>query len=213
RNVSSLPIVALMTFDADGQTLGGVPAEEAAERLDALDVAAAGANHSAGPAAALNALAAMQREGLVLAALPNVRLASLAGSRVVFPHATPDYFAEFAAKARRLGAGIIGGCCGTTPAQITAIKTAIEEDRAPAAPLVVRERQLADAADAAPEETGLARMPREQEFVVSVQLDPPLGGNNGALVEASRALKESGKAHLVDVNDNPRARARMSGIM
>ena len=42
----------------------------------------------------------------MLAALPNVGLASLAGSRVVFPHATPDYFAEFAAQARRLGAGI-----------------------------------------------------------------------------------------------------------
>ena len=190
RGVSSLPVVALMTFDADGQTLGGVPAAVAAERLHELDVAAAGANHSAGPAAALNALASMQREGLVLAALPNVGLASLAGSRVVFPHATPDYFAEFAAQARRLGAGIIGGCCGTTPAQITAIKTAIEEDRAPAGPLVVRERELADAAEAAPEETGLARMLREQEFVVSVQLDPPLGANNSALVEASRALKD-----------------------
>ena len=95
-------------------------------------VAAVGANHSAGPAAALNALAAMQRDGLVLAALPNVGLASLAGSRVVFPHATPDYFAEFAAQARRLGAGIIGGCCGTTPAQIAAIRTAIDEERAPA---------------------------------------------------------------------------------
>ena len=213
RSVSSLPIVALMTFDADGQTLGGVSAETAAERLDELDVAAAGANHSAGPAAALNALASMQRDGLVLAALPNVGLASLAGNRVVFPHATPDYFAEFAAQARRLGAGIIGGCCGTTPAQIEAIRAAIEEDRAPAAPLVVRERELADASEAAPEETGLARMLREQEFVVSVQLDPPLGANNAALVEAGRALRESGKAHFVDVNDNPRARARMSGVM
>ena len=49
RAVSSLPIVALMTFDADGQTLGGVSAETAAERLAELDVAAVGANHSAGP--------------------------------------------------------------------------------------------------------------------------------------------------------------------
>src|SRR6186997_1974546 len=56
RSVSSLPIVALMTFDADGQTLSGVSAAEAAERLGELGVAAAGANHSAGPAAALNAL-------------------------------------------------------------------------------------------------------------------------------------------------------------
>ncbi len=213
RTVSSLPIVALMTFDADGQTLGGVPAEDAAERLAALDVAAVGANHSAGPAAALNALAGMQRKGLVLAALPNVGLASLAGSRVIFPHATPDYFAEFAAQARRLGAGIIGGCCGTTPAQIAAIRAAIDEERAPAAPLVVRERELADAAEASPEETGLARMLRREEFVVSVQLDPPLGANNAALIDAGRTLKQSGKAHFVDVNDNPRARARMSGIM
>jgi len=213
RGVSSLPIVALMTFDADGQTLGGVSAEDAADRLAALDVAAAGANHSAGPAAALNALAAMQRDGLVLAALPNVGLASLAGSRVIFPHATPDYFAEFAAQARRLGAGIIGGCCGTTPAQIAAIRSAIEEDRAPARPLVVRERELAEAAESAPEETGLARMLREQEFVVSIQLDPPLGANNGGLLDAGRAIKASGKAHFVDVNDNPRARARMSGMM
>ena len=213
RKVSSLPIVALMTFDADGQTLGGVSAEAAADRLASLDVAATGANHSAGPAAALNALAAMQRDGLRLAALPNVGLASLAGSRVVFPHATPEYFAEFAAQARRLGAGIIGGCCGTTPAQIAAIKQAIDEERTPAAPLVVRERALAEAAEAAPEETELARMLREREFVVSVQLDPPLGANNSALIEAGRALKESGKAHFVDVNDNPRARARMSGIM
>jgi len=51
------------------------------------------------------------------------------------------------------------------------------------------------------------------EFVVSVQLDPPLGADAGALLETARALKESGTAHFVDVNDNPRARARMSGMM
>jgi homocysteine S-methyltransferase len=213
REVTSLPIVALMTFDADGQTLGGVSAEEAAAQLEALGVAAVGANHSAGPAAALNALAAMQRDGLVLAALPNVGLASLAGSRVIFPHATPDYFAEFAAQARRLGAGIIGGCCGTTPAQIAAIRSAVDEDRAPAAPFVMRERELAEAVESAPEETGLARMLREGEFVISIQLDPPLGGSNAGLLEAGHAIKASGKAQFVDVNDNPRARARMSGMM
>ena len=131
RGVSRLPLVALMTFDADGQTLGGVSAADAAARLGELDLAAIGANHSAGPAAALNALAEMRRDGVVLAALPNVGLASLAGSRVVFPHATPEYFSEFAAQARSLGAGLIGGCCGTTPAQIAAIRTAVDEARQP----------------------------------------------------------------------------------
>ena len=213
RSVSQLPLVALMTFDADGQTLGGVSARDASERLAPLELAAIGANHSAGPAAALNALAEMQADGVVLAALPNVGLASLAGSRVIFPHATPDYFAEFAAQARRLGAGLIGGCCGTTPAQIVAIRGAVDEGRAPSAPLVVRERELLAASDELPEETELARMLREREFVISVQLDPPLGANNRALLEVSRVLKETGKAHFVDVNDNPRARARMSGVM
>ena len=46
-----------------------------------------------------------------------------------------------------------------------------------------------------------------------MQLDPPLGGNADGLIEAARAIKASGRAHLVDVNDNPRARARMSGVM
>ena len=213
RGVSQLPVVALMTFDADGVTLGGVTASAAAERLDELELAAIGANHSAGPAAALNAIAQMQGSGRVLAALPNVGLASLAGSRVIFPHATPEYFSEFAAQARRLGAGLIGGCCGTTPAQIAAIRSAIDEGRAPSVPLVVRERELLAASETVTEETMLARMLREREFVVSVQLDPPLGGSNTALLETARVLHESGKAHLVDVNDNPRARARMSGVM
>jgi methionine synthase / methylenetetrahydrofolate reductase(NADPH) len=51
------------------------------------------------------------------------------------------------------------------------------------------------------------------EFVVSVQLDPPLGANADGLIATARAIRDSGKAHFVDVNDNPRARARMSGMM
>ena len=57
----------------------------------------------------------MQGDGRALAALPNIGLASLSGGRVIYPHATPEYFAEFAAHARDLGARLIGGCCGTTP--------------------------------------------------------------------------------------------------
>src|SRR6202007_1310834 len=62
-------------------------------------------------------------------------------------------------------------------------------------------------------ETQLSRMLREGEFAISVQVDPPLGANPEALIDTARAVKESGRAQFVDVNDNPRARARMSGIM
>src|SRR4051794_26273430 len=80
RSVSSLPIVALLTFDEGAETLAGVTAHEAAERLAGLDVAAIGANHGAGLLAALTALEQMGN-GKPLAALPNIGLASLAGGR------------------------------------------------------------------------------------------------------------------------------------
>ena len=212
RAVSSLPIVALMSFDAEGETIAGVSARVAGERLRALDVAAFGANHGAGPTAALRALGDMAGGG-VLAALPNVGLASMSGHRIVFPHATPAYFGEFAAQARALGAGIIGGCCGTTPAQIAAIRAAVDENVAPAGPLLVRERAQATRPSTTGGSTELERLLDAGTFVVSVQLDPPLGANPEALIETARAVRDTNKAQFVDVNDNPRARARMSGIM
>jgi homocysteine S-methyltransferase len=212
RSVSSLPIVALMSFDAAGETIGGVSAAQAAERLRELNVAAFGANHGAGPAAAVRALADMRGDA-PLAVLPNVGLASMSGQRVVFPHATPEYFGEFAAQARALGARIIGGCCGTTPAQIAAIRAAVEENLAPATPLLVREREQATPPATSEQPSTLQRLLADGTFVVSVQLDPPLGANPEALIETARVVRNSGKAQFVDVNDNPRARARMSGIM
>ena len=65
RSISALPIVALLTFDAGGETLAGVKAEDAAARLRPLGLAAFGANHGAGPAAALTALAQMSGDGAV----------------------------------------------------------------------------------------------------------------------------------------------------
>ena len=213
RSVSGLPIVGLMSFDSDAVTMGGVAARDAAVRLGELGVDAFGANHGRGPAAALEALAEMAGDGVALAAMPNVGLATFSGARLAFPHATPEYFGAFAARARALGARVIGGCCGTTPAQIAAIRAAIDENRAAAPAPRLHERVDASlpAADAAP--TELQRLLEAGEFIVSVQLDPPLGGNAAGLVDAARAIAGSGLAQMVDVNDNPRARARMSGLM
>ena len=213
RGVSSLPIVALLTFENEAETLAGVSAREAAEKLRELDVSALGANHGAGLQAALRAIEQMDGDGIPLAALPNIGLASMAGGRVIYPHATPEYFAEFAAHARRLGAKIIGGCCGTTPAEIAAIRGAVDEAREPHAPLVFTQREAPVLVAETPKETQLARMLREGDWVISVQLDPPLGGSNAGILEVAQALKDAGAAHFVDINDNPRARARMSGIM
>jgi methionine synthase / methylenetetrahydrofolate reductase(NADPH) len=212
RSVSSLPIVALMTFDEGAETLAGVNAREAAERLRGLDLAAIGANHGSGLLTALEALEQMGNDGVPLAALPNIGLASLSGGRVIYPHAAPEYFAEFAAHARKLGARVIGGCCGTTPVEIAAIRAAVEERREPRAPLEFSERELVVALGEEQRETAFARALREGEFVVSVQLDPPLGGSALGLLEVAHELRDGG-IRFVDVNDNATARAGMSSLM
>ncbi len=204
----------MLTFDEQGETLGGVSARKAVEALAEAGLAAVGANHGAGVHAALTALNEMHdADGkLALAAMPNIGLASLSGSRVVFPHATPDYFAEFAAHARDLGAKIIGGCCGTTPTEIGAIAAAVKEERAASSPLVIQEREVTLSVVEQAEDTRLARMFREGEWVTSVQLDPPLGGNHRGMLEIAAALEDGG-ASFVDINDNAPARAGMSALM
>ncbi len=213
RGVSSLPIVALLSFDQDAETIGGVRAADAAERLRPLGLAAIGANHGSGIQAALRALEAMGTGDTPLAALPNVGLASLSAGRVVYPHATPDYFADFAAHAARLGARLIGGCCGTTPTEIAAIRNAILEHREPSVPIVIRPREDRAPRTGAPVDTKLQRMLREQRFVVSVELDPPRGGNAATMLDVARTLAASGEVHVLDINDNPMARARMNALM
>ena len=213
RSVSSLPILAMLTFDEQAETLAGITASDAVARLRELEVAAAGANHGAGIQAALRALNAMSGDGLPLAAMPNIGLASMAGNRIIYPHATPDYFAEFAAHAINLGARVIGGCCGTTPTEIAAIAEAVQAERTPTAPLVFAEREVVVRLDGQKEETELARLFRTGEFAISIQFDPPLGGSYAGKIEVARALKESGKAHVVDINDNATARAAASALM
>src|ERR1043166_6024596 len=212
RSVSNLPIVATLTFDEGAETLAGVTAAAAAERLRPLDLAAIGANHGAGLHAALAALEGMGDGGAPLAALPNVGLASLSGGRVIYPHATPEYFAEFAAHASRLGARLIGGCCGTTPVEIAAIRSAVEEERQPSAPLDVLERELPEPQlGPGTYETELARKLREGDWITCVELDPPKGGTYDAMLGVARTLKGAG-VDFVDINDNPMARARAHAL-
>jgi methionine synthase I (cobalamin-dependent)/5,10-methylenetetrahydrofolate reductase len=213
RGVTPLPIVALMSFDSDGETVGGVHAADAAERVRDLGLAAFGANHGAGLRAALRALESMSAAGTALAALPNVGLASIVGGRIVYPHATPEYFADFAAHAEQLGARLIGGCCGTTPAEIAAIREAIDQHRSPSTAIAPRPLEFRPAGAQAESETKLQQMLGAGEFVVSVELDPPRGGNAEALLAVARELAASGAVHVVDVNDNPMARARMNALL
>jgi methionine synthase / methylenetetrahydrofolate reductase(NADPH) len=215
KDASSLPIVAQLTFDEDAETLAGVSAGEAVVRLRGLGVVAIGANCGVGPQAALAALSEMssRSNGVALSAQPNVGLPSRSGGRIIYPNATPDYFSEFAAQARNLGARIIGGCCGTTPAQIAAIRAAVEEAREPRVAMLVVEREVTAPALRAKEKTLLQRKLEAEEWVVSVELDPPKGTNMDSMLLVAQRLKDSGAVDETDINDNPMARARLSALM
>jgi methionine synthase / methylenetetrahydrofolate reductase(NADPH) len=215
REISSLPIVAQLTFDEDAQTLAGVSARDAVDRLRVLGVAAIGANCGLGPQAALAALTEMSghADGIALSAQPNVGLPSRSGGRLVYPNATPDYFAEFAAQARNLGARIVGGCCGTTPAQIAAIRAAVEEGREPRLPFLAVERDVVVPVAQAAGKTLLEERLEAGEWVVSVELDPPKGTNLESMLRVAERLKASDAVHAADINDNPMARARLSALM
>jgi methionine synthase / methylenetetrahydrofolate reductase(NADPH) len=217
QGVSSLPIVAQLTFDEDAQTLAGVSAAQAVERLKGLGVTAIGANCGLGPQAALAALSEMSslvgENGLMLTAQPNVGLPSRSDGRIVYPNATPDYFAEFAAQASALGARIVGGCCGTMPAQIAAIRQAVEEERLPRVFFEAFERDVIVPVVRRAEQTLLCRMLAAREWVVSVELDPPKGTNMENMLRVSTVLRDSGAVHVVDINDNPMARARLSALV
>ena len=217
QGVSSLPIVAQLTFDEDAQTLAGVSAAQAVERLGGLGVTAIGANCGLGPQAALAALSEMSslvgENGLMLTAQPNVGLPSRSDGRIVYPNATPDYFAEFAAQASALGARIVGGCCGTMPAQIAAIRQAVEEERLPRVFFEAFERDVIVPVVRRAEQTLLCRMLAAREWVVSVELDPPKGTNMENMLRVSADLRDCGGVHVVDINDNPMARARLSALV
>ena len=165
RSVSALPIVALMTFDSDrrdarrrlGRATRGA-------RLGALDVAAFGANHGAGPGG--RARRARRRCGRGRVRSRRCRTSAsraCPGSASCSRTRRPRTSAQFAAQARALGAAIIGGCCGTTPAQIAAIRAAVDENRR-AARLRCSSREREAVAPAAPrdEPTQLAAAARRR---------------------------------------------------
>jgi homocysteine S-methyltransferase len=108
---------------------------------------------------------------------------------------------------------LIGGCCGTTPEHVAAIRRAVSERRPPAVALQLVERELPIRTESEETETLLEGKLRRGEFVVSVELDPPKGGNVERLIASARSLAAAGGVDVFDVNDNPLARARMNALI
>jgi 5-methyltetrahydrofolate--homocysteine methyltransferase len=127
QGAPGIPIFATFSFDHHGRTNMGVKPEQAAEALQALGVAAFGANCGATLEMTEGAVAKMHEAApqAALIAKPNAGYPRVEGRKVVYD-ATPEDMAEYAQKFIALGARVVGGCCGSTPAHIRAIAEAVK---------------------------------------------------------------------------------------
>ena len=149
----------------------------------------------------------------VLTIQPNIGMPQYRDGRVLYPDATESYTAEFAAQAMGIGARLIGGCCGTQPHHIAAIRRAVDEHRPAQYRFAPRLPAEAVAAPAEGHQSRLAERLAAGEWVTSVEVDPPKGASLDRLVSVVSDISAATGVEFFDVNDNPMARARMSSLI
>ncbi|MBN1267283.1 MAG: bifunctional homocysteine S-methyltransferase/methylenetetrahydrofolate reductase [Anaerolineales bacterium] len=212
KAAGDLPVLVSMTFARDQRTPFGNTPEQVAAELILTGADCIGANCSAGPAQLLEILGRMRavEPAALMVLAPNAGWPEMSGGRMMY-HATPEYFAGYASAFRRAGAQVIGGCCGTTPAHIRAMRDALDRDQSEDSTESFAWVQILNERVEQPEEprTRLAQKLGAGEFVISVEMDPPRGYSAHKLLTGAHMLAEAG-ADVINVADSPLARMRMS---
>lgn len=210
KEVAALPVVASVTFTRDDRTLLGDDPMKVARKLRDAGADVIGVNCSGGPSQLLRILKQMKQavpDGKFWVK-PNAGWPEQVGGRIMYP-ADADYFGDYAIAFRAAGATIVGGCCGTTPQHIAAMKKAFEN-----APLfesesisLPAEDETAELAEEQP--THLAQRLSSGKFSICVEMDPPRGLSTHKLLAGASLLADAG-ADVINVADSPMARMRMS---
>jgi len=224
REICDLPIVASMTYAQDGLTLTGLQPQVVTERLLASGVDVVGANCSVGPAQMLESLVAMHKAtpNVHFSVMPNAGFPERVEGRFYYP-SSPEYFARHVPLFLAQNARLIGGCCGTTPVHIRAMREALNNhltqqngNRPLQAELATVKEETADLAlqydleEEAPPTTLLQKL-RDGKFVISVEVDPPRAFVAQKQIEGALHAKAMG-ADAVNVADSPMARVRMGAL-
>src|SRR5262249_21763795 len=158
-----------MTFGIDGKTQYGHTPALVVKALKQAGADVVGVNCAMGPQPTLEVLEEIvsASNGTPISAMPNAGLPQFVEGRFLYL-ASPEYFADFAARAVGIGVRIVGGCCGTTPAHVRAMRARLAshlpaEKLEPGAEVRVLEQAPAPAAPpAAQEEPSLLRKLREK---------------------------------------------------
>jgi methionine synthase I (cobalamin-dependent)/5,10-methylenetetrahydrofolate reductase len=215
-----LKIVVLMTVGEDANCLDGVTPEVAAQRLTAIGADAVGCNCSTGPSTVLSVIERMRAATtLPLVAMPNAGMPRNVEGRAIYL-TSPEYMASFARKYIRAGASWVGGCCGTTPEHIRAMRGALRAMEAQdsgenavtestiSVSVTTREEPTIEPKPLA-ERSEVGRRIATGEFVTMVEIVPPKGFDCGKELAGAALLAKAG-VNAINVPDSPRASARMS---
>ncbi len=207
--ISDAPIIAQATFASDGRTLGGETPREVASVLSGLPILMLGTNCTLGPQGVLSVVEALvPHTSLPVSAQPNAGLPRRVAGRRFEYNVDGDYFARYAGRLVQAGAALIGGCCGTTPAQIQAAameisgmapvrspRPAARAPRRPVPPVTLSGRGA-----------GLSERLAGGGFVLAALIATPLGGAADEAADQAAALRERGiDAFFIASRQSPRA--------
>ena len=210
KQTCELPVVASVTFTRDDRTLLGDEPMKVARTLRDAGADVIGVNCSGGPAQLLRLLKQMKQavpDGKFWIK-PNAGWPEQVGGRIMYP-ADAEYFGDYALSFREAGAVIVGGCCGTTPQHIAAMKKALESNQHSSVLIQTSEVfETSEVSDVEPP-TQFAQKLERGEFSICVEMDPPRGLSTHKLLAGASLLADAG-ADVINVADSPMARMRMS---
>jgi methionine synthase / methylenetetrahydrofolate reductase(NADPH) len=216
REACNLPVIAQMVVGSDLRLITGMPVEEAAQKLESLGADAIGLNCALGPKEMLDALERIApRVSCPISLMPNAGAPRVVEGRTIYL-CSPEYLAEFAKRFIQSGARIVGGCCGTTPEHIRAVRRAIAALEPPSA-----KRQFVEASRSEPppdikpvaraDKSRLACRLADGKFVTMCELVSPRGIAADREMELARQLFRHG-VDAINIPDGPRASSRMSAL-
>lgn len=213
---TEIPIVAQVTINESGTLLSGAPLERFIEKLKDYPVDVVGINCSVGPKAMLDALENLRSlTDIPISVQPNAGLPQNISGRNIYM-TSPEYMAEYAKRFIQTGAAIVGGCCGTNPTHIRAMRKAVQALQ----PAKKMDIKISDLQVEKPpeikiyeknEKSRLSNKLLKKEFVKLVELVSPKGVSPSREVEKARKLYHSG-IDAINIPDGPRASARMSAL-
>ena len=195
----------------DGYTREGRYCAELVRRMAQSGVVdAVGLNCVSAPGAMRALVQQLGNAGLPLSVMPNAGYPVVARAQVRY-QGKPEYFARELSRLAAEGVRILGGCCGTTPQHIAALRTALDAlpEALPAAPAA---KPAATAKPVVETDDAFLRKLRTGQRVIAVELDSPKDADLTAYLEGARRLQAAG-ADLLTIADCPIARARMDSSL